>query len=88
MEQNWKKLKLEFNKIILLHKEIYKIFKQNNISFKKFGFSKKLYVNAIIYSKYLRGRFTISIKKELYYVIIIGNRRKKTNKRKFIFFKY
>jgi len=59
LEQNWKKLKLEFNKIILLHKEIFKIFKQNNISFKKFGFSKKLYVNAIIYSKYLRDRFTI-----------------------------
>ena len=26
-----------------MNKEIFKIFKQNNISFKKFGFSKKLY---------------------------------------------
>ncbi|MBO05711.1 MAG: hypothetical protein CMI58_01500 [Parcubacteria group bacterium] len=59
LEQNWKKLKLEFNKIIFTHKELFKIFKKNTISYKKFRFTKKLYVDAILYSKYLRNRFTI-----------------------------
>ena len=43
----------------MLNSLLLNILKQNKISYKKFGFSKKLYEDAILNSKYLRDRFTI-----------------------------
>ena len=59
LKHNWLKLKKEFNKISSFSDDLLKIYKINNINYKKYGFSKKLYVEAILYSKYLRDRFTI-----------------------------
>ena len=59
LNKNWNDIRNEFKNITKSKKELIKIFNFNKINYKKFGFSKKLFISSILNAKFIRDRFTI-----------------------------
>ena len=55
----WNKIRTEIDLINLHNKKLIKIFKKNNINHNKYNFSKNFFKRAILFSKYIRNRYTI-----------------------------